>query len=235
MNKLRIDKYKAVIFDLFHTLSSLAHIKSPGEDTSSILKIDRKTWSDALFNKSDERLRGIITDPFEIIKSVALQINPDTPPELIKKAALTRMKRFEYSLVNIPLNTIKTIIGLKERGLKIGLVSNADKIERQGWEKAGISKYFDEAVFSCDAGYVKPEKEIYYKCINALNLTPGECLFVGDGSCNELEGAKNIGMDTVFTYEFLKDLWPEKIEERKKIADFSIENINQLLNQGIVS
>lgn len=222
-------KYKAVIFDLFHTLSSLVHSKIAGRDTHEILGISREAWVDALFHRSHERLRGEISEPEAIISDVALKIDPNISSETIAEAARSRAERFNALLANILPNTVDTISLLKEQGFKIGLVSNADKLERAGWEAGNVAHLFDVAIFSCDVGYVKPEKEIYLACTDKLGIDPAECLFVGDGSCGELPGAKEVGMTTVFTSEFIQRLWPEVVKERIGTADFHITNINQLL------
>lgn len=228
-----IDKtrYKAVIFDLFHTITSLVHSKIAGRDTHDILGVDRMVWNDMLFHGSNERLRGEISDPIEIITDVAHKIDPSISLEKIKEAAASRSERFKNLLAGLLPNTIETIAALKEQGFKIGLVSNADKLERAGWEAGNAAHLFDVAIFSCDVGYVKPEREIYLACTEQLGVEPAECLFVGDGSCGELPGAQAVGMTAVFTSEFTQRLWPQVVEERLKEGkfDYHITNINQLL------
>jgi putative hydrolase of the HAD superfamily len=233
MSTVSVTSYAAVLFDLFHTLVSIRHIKAPGRNTCAILGITEKVWTDAVFNKSGERLRGHITEPVKIIRSIADQIDPAIDRDKIEAAAETRYARFAYALNHIPRNTLETVRKIKELGLKIGLVSNADCLERKGWEQSEIARFFDAAVFSCDVGLIKPEKEIYLMCARQLEVLPAQCLFVGDGNCNELNGAKEAGMDTVFTSEFYDATAAELIEERKKIADFHITNINQLVQGEI--
>ena len=49
---------------------------------------------------------------------------------------------------------------LKRKGIKLCLISNADIIDKMYWLDSPIAKYFDEAVFSCDVVYVKPNSRI---------------------------------------------------------------------------
>ena len=44
---------------------------------------------------------------------------------------------------------------------------------------------------------MKPEKEIFYRCMNRLGVQPEECLYVGDGGSQELETACGLGMQAV--------------------------------------
>ena len=60
-------------------------------------------------------------------------------------------------------------------------------------------------------------------------MCPDECLFVGDGGSNELEGAHACGITTVMITGIVKKLWPDTIERKKIHADFVIENLSELL------
>ncbi|HEX5627201.1 MAG TPA: HAD family hydrolase, partial [Actinomycetota bacterium] len=52
----------------------------------------------------------------------------------------------------------------------------------------------DIEVFSCDVGLRKPDPEIYLLAAERLDVRPGGCLYVGDGSYHELSGAAAVGM-----------------------------------------
>lgn len=222
-----IKQYKGILFDLFHTLVSLIHAKTPGKNSNEILGISREVWWDALFNKTDDRLRGIITDPVAIIRDITNQIDPGIDDAIIREVAQKRGERFRQGLIHVSPHVIECLRKLSKTH-KIGLVSNADVMERAGWEESEISDYFDCAVFSCDVGFVKPQTEIYNCCLAGLGLSTHEVLFVGDGGSDELIGAKKAGITTVFTSEYIKDLAPETVTGRKEIADFHIEHIGQL-------
>ena len=43
----------------------------------------------------------------------------------------------------------------------------------------------------------KPDVCIYEETLKRLSLDANECLFVGDGGSNELEGAKNAGIKAI--------------------------------------
>jgi putative hydrolase of the HAD superfamily len=144
-----------------------------------------------------------------------------------------RTNRFKYSLEHIDPTTIDTLKRLKALGKLLGLISNSDVNEIIGWVNSPIKNYFDSAVFSCNIGYIKPEKEIYEISLKELNVLPEESLFVGDGGTDELRGAQEVGMTTVLTTHIIKHLWPEEIEARRKHADFEIDEIEELLEQSI--
>ncbi len=218
-----------LLFDLFHTLTSLESAWSVGPSTSELLGVGKEAWNEQLLEKSKERLTGQENDPFIIIKKMAHAINPDIPVDLIKKAAQSRISRFEGALINIPENNINTLKTLKSMNKKIGLISNADVTEKSGWKKSPIAKYFDSVVFSCDAGLVKPGREIFEYSLKELNAKPEDAVFIGDGGSNELYGAKQAGLSTIMITGIIKEIWPDKIESGKKYADYVIENLDELI------
>ena len=63
--------------------------------------------------------------------------------------------------------------------------------------RSPLAPLFDTAVFSCQLGWVKPEKEIYEVCMSKLQISPNECVFVGDGGMGELEGARQLGINSL--------------------------------------
>jgi putative hydrolase of the HAD superfamily len=229
---LHTHEYRAVIFDLFHTLTSLESTKAPGRGTSSILGVPREEWNRQLLLYSEDRLRGKMKDPFEIIEKMAHAIDPSITRDVIQEAAYNRINRFKYSLEHIDRVTVRTLKKLKSLGKLLGLISNGDVNEIAGWSDSPIQQYFDSVIFSCHVGYIKPEREIFEMCIRELDVTPHEALFVGDGGSDELKGAQDMGITTVLTTHVIKHLWPEEIEARKKHADFEIDGIDELLGQA---
>jgi putative hydrolase of the HAD superfamily len=224
-----VETKKAVIFDLFHTLTSLESTLSPGRRTTSdMLGVSQEAWNDQLLKKSRDRLVGSKKDAFEIIAGMARAIDRSISDEKIKAATENRIAQFAAALTAIPAETITVLGSLKKREKRIGLISNADVMEVAAWGKSKIGHFFDSTVFSCAVGCVKPEREIYEISLRELGVSPDEAVFVGDGGSNELEGAKKIGMATIMMTGIIKSLWPEQIADRRRHADFVIEQLNEL-------
>lgn len=211
---------------MFHTL--IAVNDAPGKNTYEILGVSKKEWHDQLFLHSAELTRGKIKDVYQIIGLMAHAINPTIPFSVIKKATENRLKRFRYALKFVKPSTLEVLSSIKEMDKKIGLISNVIYNDIIYWDESPLKKYFDSVVFSCNVGYVKPEKEIYLLCLNELKLNAFECVFVGDGGSDELRGAREIGMKTILTTEIIAKHWPETINERKKYADYVIDKLTDL-------
>ncbi|MFW5747970.1 MAG: HAD family hydrolase, partial [bacterium] len=98
-----------------------------------------------------------------------------------------------------------------------------------GWPGSPLEDLFDTVVFSCEAGYAKPEPEIYRIALERLGAEADEAVFIGDGSSGELEGARRAGLDTVMAAGVIRRIWPWEIDVRAAHADAIVEVIDQLL------
>lgn len=224
-----IHQSKAVFFDLFHTLFSFKSDGIAGVNTSELLGIPEAIWNDLLFESSEQRLRGLKNDRYEIIRELAHSYDSRISEETIRRAADLRAERFSSGLKLVGSERIDVLKRLRSQGKKIGLISNADSVEVSGWKDSPLSEHFDSVVFSYATGYVKPEPGIYRIALECLGVAPHEAAFVGDGGSDELRGAKEVGMTTVMTTEIVSDLWPEKIPARAAYADYVISNLRELL------
>ncbi len=228
----RVSTAKAVFFDLFHTLFSFKSDGTAGRSTSELLGIPEGVWDALLFDSSDERLRGRQTDKYEIIRKLAHCYDPSISEETIREAADLRAERFAQGLRSVKAERLEVLAELKRRGKLLGLISNADVVEVSGWRESPLYQYFDSVVFSFAVGSVKPEPEIYRVALESLGVSAEESVYVGDGGSDELRGAKELGFTTVMTTEIISKLWPEKIEPRRRWADYVVSSLRELTEVG---
>ena len=220
--------YDAVIFDLFHTLIGLDG-RTSLQTAWEFLQIPEPTWRRALFAGADDRLRGKISDPEEVVRDIVGKLDADISGDKIEHASGLRLRQFEIALSDIRPHILQAVGTLKARGKLLGVISNADKIEISSWPDTEISTCIDSAVFSCEVGYIKPEKEIYLATLHNLGLAPERCLFVGDGGDNELAGARDVGIDAAITLEFIRDPTSEQVNNRRAQATYEIDSISDLV------
>ena len=96
-------------------------------------------------------------------------------------------------------HVIPTLLRLKERGLKLGIVSDAPRLK--AWMRLvemRIQDFFDVVVCFEDTGKRKPSALPFRKAATLLKLAPHECLMVGDWPERDITGAKAVGMPTAF-------------------------------------
>lgn len=220
---------RGVAFDLFHTLTGTESERSDLPWTSDVLGIDRVRWDELLTAHSRWRLTGEETDPYRILSKLAREADPTIPDDRVQDALRVRIRRFRDSLLRVPRENVDALERLRAAGFRLALISNADAMEVAAWNECPLAGLFDAEVFSCTVGCAKPERAIYEKCLQLLGLSAAECLFVGDGGSNELAGAREAGMPTVFVSGVVAELWPERVQERLSSCDHHVERIPQVL------
>lgn len=185
-----------ICFDLFHTLVDVGAVPDTvGRNTADILGVDREAWNAACFGPLHEICRP--TDHCETVRQLAHSLDPTIPTARIEHAAEERRRRFEHSLLHVEPETLAALQALRERGLRLALVSNASTGEVAAWSSSPLAPLFDAAVFSCECGSAKPQPFIYQCALDALALAPERCLFVGDGGSDEHRGARVVGLHPV--------------------------------------
>jgi putative hydrolase of the HAD superfamily len=122
---------------------------------------------------------------------------------------------------------------LRDRGLKLGLVSNAFD---PGWllhgdlEQMGIEQRLDFSVFSSEVGKRKPHPAIFERALEALEVEAERSLFVGDRLYEDIRGASEIGMTTVQALWFRSDEHPDGAEpDHQAFTQLDVLNIARRL------
>lgn len=90
-----------------------------------------------------------------------------------------------------------TISTLRERGLKLGIVSNWDLRLPFLLKDFGLEEPFDQITFSAKEGIEKPNPKLFLSCLAAMNVPPEQALHVGDHPIDDFEGAQAAGMAAV--------------------------------------
>jgi len=86
---------------------------------------------------------------------------------------------------------------LKNKRLKIGLITNYDSRVFDVLESLGIGTLFDEVIVSTLAGAAKPDPLIFQKACTALACLPAEAVHVGDEYEEDWQGARQAGLHAV--------------------------------------
>jgi putative hydrolase of the HAD superfamily len=86
---------------------------------------------------------------------------------------------------------------LKQRGFKLGLVSNVDADMSASFESLGLAEGLDVIVTPADAGASKPDPRIFQEALRRAGVRPEEAVFVGDQYNVDVVGARGAGLEGV--------------------------------------
>ena len=192
-------KYKAVIFDLFGTIIdnfSQAEYEEVLSEMASVLNAPSREFSRLWFGSFKERMTGDLDTPRGSIMYICKKLNLKATEEEIDHASQIRLEFSARHMVPRP-GSVDVIIRLKSGGYKIGLISDCSQEAPKTWPRTAFSPLFDVTIFSCEVGMKKPKPEIYLMATDRLGVVPQDCMYIGDGSSQELTGALQVGMSPV--------------------------------------
>lgn len=190
-------EYKAVIFDLFETLiTEWGHKKYTKNEMCSDLGIEREKFDIYWNEKEKGRYSGEISFTDSILyvcEKCSKQIDDMTLSGIIDKRIRTKSLCFEY----VDPDVYQLLDHLKMIGMRLAIISNCSSEEVKVIRQSNLYKYFDQVVLSYEVKMQKPDICIYKKGADLLGVAANECIFIGDGGSNELEGAKMAGMKAI--------------------------------------
>ena len=107
-------------------------------------------------------------------------------------------ERLEGEQFAQPFPEVREVLAaLRDRGLKLGVLSDGWASTRQIYEKLDLASFFDAWTFSAVVGCCKPNPRIFSAAANAIGLEPASLLFVDDLPANAL-GAERCGWQAVW-------------------------------------
>ncbi len=87
-----------------------------------------------------------------------------------------------------------TLRGLRERDVRLAIVSNFDSRLIRICEGLALASFFDAIIASSQVGYAKPDPRIFSLALERLGVRAGEVLHVGDSESLDIQAARAAGM-----------------------------------------
>lgn len=87
--------------------------------------------------------------------------------------------------------------GLRLRGFRSAVVSNADGRAESGLERAGLRVHVEFVVDSHAEGVEKPDPEIFWRALRRLGVDAQRAVYIGDIYSIDVVGARAAGMQAV--------------------------------------
>jgi putative hydrolase of the HAD superfamily len=212
-----MDGLAAVMFDYGDTLISfsyddgthkrslatlLDHLGVAGVDGERLFAEVERRFGPALEARGEE---GEM-DYAELVREALVTLDLGVEREPLIEALRAGHREWDGNVTVLP-EAADLLRGVRQRGLAVGVVSNAidpGELMREDMALHGLADLVDVAVFSSELGFRKPHPGIYHHVLNGLGVAASQALFVGDRVLEDVVGPARVGMRTCLA-TYLRD------------------------------
>ena len=121
---------------------------------------------------------------------------------------------------------IELLEELKAKGKKIYLLSNAQRVFTLfEMRMLGIEKYFDDILFSADYKVCKPDSKFYKILLDKHKLDIKESIMIGNDYICDIEGANNVGLDSLYLHSNLSPEIKGQLKSTYSIMEIDISKV----------
>ncbi|MBS3140098.1 HAD family hydrolase [Candidatus Woesearchaeota archaeon] len=206
---------QAILFDFWGTLAEAGEW-SPLKQARNILEI-RMPFSEYVLKLE----RVLMTQKFdslsEAFKAVCAEFA--IKPEAWKIEKLIGMWNKSWMLAKPYDETIEVLEALKKE-FTLVLISNTDNISLpKVLDKFNLEKYFEKKFLSFELGLIKTDKKFLELILKKLNLTPEDCLLVGDSLESDIAAAEAAGIKAALVDRKNTREYANKIKNLKELKE----------------
>lgn len=226
MKSPRVDRYKAVLFDMNGTFmfegdrfgpeqdyyASYRAVGGTGLSPSQVRVAVDACYSAFLQDYADPEL-------VECFPSLAAHIVGHAEVPISEREAIA-MTIVKHEVGRVP-NWAAHLIRFVAQRSAVAVVSNVWAPSRHWHDEltiSGVAASLNAAIFSTEVGVIKPSPRLFLAALQAVGATPEEALFVGDSLERDIRPAKKLGMSTCLIGDGAPD----------DVADFCVPSIEAL-------
>jgi len=148
----------------------------PGHQAAGLRELERRWWREVV-NRSFAEVGGF--EDFEVFFDALFAYFADPAHwEAVPEARTVLAK-------------------LRSLGLKLGVISNFDYRIYRILEELELAESFDSVTISSEAGYAKPNREIFECALSKHRNSASEAIHVGDSEAVDFKGAGAAGLTPV--------------------------------------
>ncbi len=189
-------KIQAVIFDMYETL--VTQLQSPlyyGTQIAQDLGVAPEAFLPDWRKTEEDRATGKKT--FEEVMEMLTRQQGIYTQALHNRVVERRVAVQADCFSHLHPQILPILRALKERGVRIGLITNCFSEEAKLIRESELFPFFDAPCLSWETGIRKPDPTLYRACLEKLGIPAENCLYVGDGGSRELEAADLLGMQAL--------------------------------------
>lgn len=216
----------AVVFDLDNTLVDFMLMKR------NAVEAGIRSMIDAGLSCSFEEVDAVISRVYQeqgieyqrVFNQVLTELTGEDDHKILAAGIIGYRRAREATLVPYP-HVHMTLFTLARMGLKLGVVSDAPKLE--AWLRLcslNLHHIFDAVVTFEDTGERKPSPVPFQRVLGMMDVSPAQSIMIGDWEQRDILGARNIGMYTAFAR------YGDTFNTGSSSADFELGDISDLVD-----
>lgn len=94
---------------------------------------------------------------------------------------------------------VDTLIALRKRGIRLGLISNgSSSFQRKKLWRFDLERFFEVVLIEGELGFGKPDPRIFRLALEQMRVSADKVWMVGDNLQADIAGAKRVGLFTVW-------------------------------------
>jgi putative hydrolase of the HAD superfamily len=165
----------------------------------------------------------------ELLAEASAALGADVAEALLEETAVRYLDTWTPHIRH-DAEAVEVLRGLRERGLRIGLLSNTHwprAFHERFLERDGLAALIDARLYTSELPYMKPHASAFAAALAALDVADPACaLFVGDRAFDDVHGAQRAGLRAVLrhnpavpAFEVLPDAQIARLGELLPLVD----------------
>jgi putative hydrolase of the HAD superfamily len=191
------------------------HLAPAREDElcGRLLAVEAACWQRAAVDQRSTRLA-------ELLAAASDELGLDVAEAVLEEAATHHLDSWTQHIHHDP-DAVPTLTALRQRGLRIGLLSNTHwprSFHEQFLARDGLADLIDARYYTSDMEFIKPHPAVFAEALAGVGVTdPAAAVFVGDRPFDDIYGARSAGLRAVLRPNDLVpgyDVEPDAVIER---------------------
>jgi putative hydrolase of the HAD superfamily len=223
---------EAVVFDWGGTLSVWADVdvedmwrlaarricpEREEELTFALVAVEERSWARTRTDRRSTRLADLLAE-------ASAELGVDVAATVLEEAATHHLDSWTPHVRHHP-RAAGVIEELRERGLRIGLLSNTHwppSFHEHFLARDGLDRLIDARLYTSEMDVVKPHPAAFRRALDALGVAdPAAAVFVGDRLYDDVHGAQGAGMRAVWVRN-------HNVPRHGAVPDAVIDDLSQL-------
>lgn len=158
-----------------------------------LIEVEKRAWASTTSSMRSSRLMDLLRDASD-------DVQLDVAEAVLQTAQQAHLDAWTPSISHHP-EAGALLSAVKAENLATGLLSNTHwprSFHEQFLQRDGLDQLIDERLYTSEIDWIKPHAEPFERMCERLGVLPSACIFVGDRPIDDITGAMEVGMRTIW-------------------------------------